>query len=179
MSSTESVTLSLSTLSISTLATTTPFFRTNVITNNEYGYSNVNCTDFRIDNINLKSLLGQMSDKYTKFNIQLVNIINGSGMTPANQNFLNVKISGLNFINGSYDIIPSNCGWVSAGFINLNSGTNNYGLTSFYQPVCNTFLFSSENVSLYIRLNDAITSKLPAVGYNAYFCFLFQITPVE
>ena len=166
MNQKESVTLSLSTA--------------NLIKNgiNVYGQFNDNCTDMRFDNINFKNLLGNLYTKYTTFNIALCSVANTSGQGNDAIRSLSVKLGGLNFINGGYDIINENRGLVSCGIIRVLDYQND-ALMHMVLNINNSFICSNEIISLSIRLFDAPTNVLSTTSFNANYTFIFMITPVE
>ena len=166
MSQKESVTLSLSTVHI-------PKGTTNI-----YGYFNMNCTDIRFDNINLRSLLGRLYTKYTIFNIALCTVANTSGQSNDAIRNLSVKLGGLNFINGGYDVIDSNNGLVSCGIIHVLDYQND-ALMNVAFNINNSFTCQNEIISLSIRLFDAPTNVLSTTSFNSDYTFIFMITPVE
>jgi hypothetical protein len=95
--------------------------KTNVLpmngTTNDYGTSNSINTIFTWNNINLRSLLGDMFDKYDRFLLLLQNISNASpSATPGDavdDRAILMNMSGLSFINSNYvQTFQSNTGSV-------------------------------------------------------------------
>jgi hypothetical protein len=73
---------------------------------------NVAKTQITWNNINLKTILGPIYDKYDKFNIELVSISqctteDNFGADPNDSNVL-IQISGLPFVNNNYSILTGN-----------------------------------------------------------------------
>lgn len=71
---------------------------------NNTGYGNIYRTQYTFKSLNLKSLLGDLYEKYDTFNFQLVQIshtltFDGNAITPLTDQLINVFISGLNFSN--------------------------------------------------------------------------------
>jgi hypothetical protein len=81
-----------------------------LITNavNQYGSCDINLTNFTWNNINLRTVLGSMYDKYDLFNICLANVTqsNGSNIFGVTLDDIIVQIylNGLPFINQSYGV---------------------------------------------------------------------------
>ncbi len=75
---------------------------------NQYGSCDVNLTNFTWNNINLRTLLGAMYDKYDLFNICLANVTqsNGTGNFGATNDDIIVQIylKGLPFLNQTYSV---------------------------------------------------------------------------
>jgi hypothetical protein len=72
-------------------------------------YQNDNYTIITWNNLNLKTILGTMYDKYDKFNIELVSISQIAdsydfGETFSDVNVL-IQLSGLSFVNNNYSVI--------------------------------------------------------------------------
>jgi hypothetical protein len=179
----ESVNLVLKTTQISNSSTVGDYY--NLTIQNNIGIVAQNRSSFTWFNISLKTLLGDMYDKYERFNIAL-NFIAGSatGGSNGNQNdrVLTVKMSGLPWTS-SYDVatnshtgkviltsvqVPTAAGsaWVN------NSFTENY-FTFTKQDLCNI------SIDLHTVLNDTYYS----VGGNSYMLghctFSFNIYGIE
>jgi hypothetical protein len=75
---------------------------------NQYGSCDVNKTNFTWNNINLRTLLGHMYDKYDLFNICLANVTqsNGGGNfgVTDDDSIVQIYIKGLPFINQTYSV---------------------------------------------------------------------------
>jgi hypothetical protein len=74
--------------------------------NNQYGTVNVFRNDFTWNNVSFKTILGDMYDKYDKFNIKLSSVMYGAIAVPAvAPNALSVKINvvGFPFSNCTYE----------------------------------------------------------------------------
>jgi hypothetical protein len=101
---TESVNFVLKTTSINTDHTAATYYNTTF--SNNIGTVAQNRTSITWNNINLKNLLGEMYDRYERFNISL-NFISGSRTGSANETVADgrmfyVRMRGLNFTS-SYD----------------------------------------------------------------------------
>ena len=84
--------------------------------NNQYGSVNQFRNDFTWYNVSFKTILGDMFEKYDKFNIKLSSIMYGSIAAPSaapGALLLKVNLGGLPFSNCTYDTITnsnsSNC----------------------------------------------------------------------
>ena len=73
-------------------------------TTNEYGTGNSKLSSFTWTNINLRTLLGDMFDKYNRYLLLLQNIsqANSGTMTTADDRSILIKMSGLSFVNSTY-----------------------------------------------------------------------------
>jgi len=135
--------------------------------------------------INMKALCGEMWDKYDTFVLRLNQVSYGEqGGTWALSNrdlLMIVRMSGLNFVNSTYDIKSgNNTGRYNLCLLNIansNSGTINYGSNI---SVCN-FKKSSDYVDIVlecIRCSDGLP-----VQYNAnvmpHMVYSFDIYPIE
>ena len=89
--------------------------KTNVLTTNgsmnDYGVGNSTLTSFTWTNINLRTLLGDMFDKYDRFMLLLQNISHakagdfvkvGDQAADANNRAILINMSGLSFVNSTY-----------------------------------------------------------------------------
>jgi hypothetical protein len=99
----ETVTFVLRTTDINSSNTVTDYFNATIV--NNIGKIAQNRTSLTWYNVNLKSILGSMYDKYEKFNIYL-NFIAGSSTGTTDETTLNyrlfqVNVSGLPFINNN------------------------------------------------------------------------------
>lgn len=76
-------------------------------TTNSVGICDARRTNMTWLNINLRTLLGDMWDKYDNFNLILCQITNDGGNPTANgvNALLNLNISGLPLVNGFYDTV--------------------------------------------------------------------------
>lgn len=68
---------------------------------NEFGTMNSTFTTFNFTNVNMRRIIGNMWDKYDKFNLVCLNVGVGNTATSlsSNQRFLFFQIQGLQFIN--------------------------------------------------------------------------------
>jgi hypothetical protein len=75
---------------------------------NQYGSCDINFTNFTFNNINLRTLLGSMYDKYDLFNICLANVTQSTGSAnfgvTLDDIIVQIYLTGLPFINQSYSV---------------------------------------------------------------------------
>lgn len=124
-------------------------------------------------NINLRSILGTMYDKYDKFNISLNSVSSGNGddgltTNPDDRNAI-IYMSGLNFINNSYSVATGhNTGSCALGTIQFVPsggpgvvGTSVTGTTTtqyFNGDNYNTFGKTCDNVNITIYFESVSTT---------------------
>lgn len=148
---------------------------------NSIGSSDTFISDMTWSNINLRTLLGDMWDKYDYFNLALVEI--SSGITGVNTtgDFLNVVINmkGLPFINGSYDakdkLNKNNAMIGTYQFTNTNGNSKTYQCNNVItfrkeQEQCDINIF-------YTNINGILMSSQNKSYPNV--CFVFNIIGVE
>jgi hypothetical protein len=166
-----------------------------VNTTNQYG----SCDQFRLtqtwNNINLRTLLGDMYDKYDLFNICL-NTISTAGygqngytiVTPGvtagdNLNVI-VKLSGLPFINQTYSVkqgCNTNVCPIST-FTFANSGTSAPITTTqlFFSNNCYTFGKSQQSCNLTIQYARIVDDALPIATFPfPNMIFIFDIIGIN
>jgi len=141
----------------------------NATTNtNNYG-SNVTWTD-----INLKSLLGSMYNKYSKFKICLTSYANVN--TTANavaDRYLQIYMSGLNWINQGYTYtINGNVNSTIISTIDLNS--NGGRAINYTGEIGNVFYMANQtsvDISIsFTRITDNVLNQAQNYG-NSVYCF--------
>lgn len=129
---------------------------------NSYGSVNEFRNDITWYNISLKTIMGNMYEKYDKFNIKLVSIMYSSVLTPSTSAAdlsLKINIDGLPFSNCTYhSIINSNTSVCVIGGFQLNTNTN-----QLYYNDDNIFCIekppSNANIRIFLtRLNDVPVS---------------------
>ena len=149
------------------------------------------CDKFRQNftwfNINLRTLLGDQYDQYDYFNMSLVSMSCALASTNAGQGTVDdktvcVKLSGLPFINQTYDQKRGNNGSVttltifqipttaSATTLQYNNSTVNVLTFGKNQELCNINIFLTRILD---DEKSAITTAFPQ------FVFIFTITGVE
>ena len=161
--------------------------KTNVLpmdgTMNAYGTSNSINTIFTWTNINLRTLLGDMFDKYDRFLLLLQNITNASPTlapgTSTNDKAFLINMSGLSFINSNYvQKFQSNtgsviiCPYIVSGTNAQSQLYNNFAVATFIKQ--NDIVNITIN---YTRIDtDAAVATTNAYGHA---CFIFNIAGLE
>jgi hypothetical protein len=166
-----------------------------VNTTNQYG----SCDQYRLtqtwNNINLRTLLGDMYDKYDLFNICLNTIstaaagqngylFGGTGIYASDNLNVIVKLSGLPFVNQTYSVkqgCNTNVCPIST-FLFAHSGTASAITTTqlFFSNNCYTFGKSQQSCNLTIQYARIVDDALPTAT-SAYpnMIFIFDIVGVS
>jgi len=153
-------------------------------TNN--GTSNANRTSTTWNNINLRTLLGDMYDKYDMFNLCLnsvstaVSANNFAGS--ANDQQCLLRCSGIPFINNTYNIGTTyNTNTQYATICTFTFANNTYATQYFFGSDIATFGKNQDicNITIdYIKLSD-LSSAVPANGqtfpHTTFVCEIFGI----
>jgi hypothetical protein len=148
--------------------------------------NNTSRTSFTWNNIDLRMLLGDMYDKYDRFNLCLNTIASGISDayfgTQADAQVL-VRVSGLPWENNSYNITStraSNTGkTVIASFLFVNNSQQNQ---YFYSSNSATFSKNSDIASItidYIRVSDLATPAVQVDTTFPHMAFIFDIYGVD
>ena len=152
-------------------------------TTNAYGTSNSMNNIFTWTNINLRTLLGDMFDKYDRFLLLLQNISNASptatpGASVDDRAFL-INMNGLSFINSNYvQKFQSNtgsviiCPYIVSGTNAQSQLYNNFAVATFIKQ--NDIVNITIN---YTRIEDDVAVSTTAVYGHA--CFIFNIVGLE
>lgn len=138
-------------------------------TENNIGVKNSANTNFTWNNLNLRTMLGDMWDKYDYFNLVLVEI--STTITPATSSptgaelLQNLYISGLPFTNSTYDTqLKLNTNKVI--FTTFTFGGANVAINKLYNGVnILTFRKEQEQCNLNIFYNQLGTSTATAKNY--------------
>ncbi len=139
---------------------------------NQYGSCDVNLTNFTWNNINLRTLLGHMYDKYDLFNICLANVTQSNG--DANFGVTNddiivqIYLKGLPFLNQTYSVTDccnnDGMGTVIGIFPFSN---NSYASVNFNHFHCATFSKNQEQANINIYYQTIYPSPIDGVlTYN-------------
>ena len=145
------------------------------------GTFNTNYSQYTFNNINLRTVLGDMYDKYDTFNLCL-NSIYSNPCSPAlgsdgsgNDLTLYIELSGLPFINQTYDIY-NKCNNDSTTIASVNFVRNSPLTQLYYNSSCNTFSKNQELVNLtfnYYRIKDDL---IPSSNANyPFMIYIFDI----
>ena len=121
---------------------------------NVYGSMDSIRTSFTWNNINLKTILGDLYDKYDMFNLDIVQIASNHrggtafGTTPSDRSVI-VKISGLPFVNQTYNFknacntnVANLCAFKFPANTVIDTVNQSYNLTNLLtfsknQEICN------------------------------------------
>ena len=161
--------------------------KTNVLpmdgTTNAYGTSNSMNNIFTWTNINLRTLLGDMFDKYDRFLLLLQNISNAvptaAPESSSDDKVFLINMSGLNFINSNYvQKFQSNtgsviiCPYIVSGTAAQTQLYNNFAVATFIKQ--NDIVNISIN---YTRIED--DDALSSTNAYGHVCFIFNIVGIE
>ena len=163
----ETACLILNTFDIST-STDASIYRDKVI-DNQYGtIANNRCT-LTWKNVDMRRVLGVLYDKYETFNMYLyqINQSNGFGANAtctANQQLVDIRIRGLQFLNNGYNTISRNntrSAFLTSYVLNLTSNaTASLGtVTPMFNPTIITFGKSVDCVDITIDMKTTIDRK--------------------
>ena len=152
----------------------------------EIGEANLHMTSMTWYNINLRTLLGDMYDDYDIFNLSFntyTSAVVGSGATLAGASLddrqLLVKISGLPFLNQTYDVAKGhNTSSTYMGSIYLTSAQSSYQTFNGFNVA--TFGKNQELVNITITYERVVDSALPTTA-NVFpaSVFFFSIIGIE
>jgi hypothetical protein len=152
--------------------------------------ANATKTSFTWNNIDLRMLLGDMYDKYDRFNLCLNTIASGIAGQAGTTFFLAaadaqvlVRVSGLPFINNTYNItstMSNNTGnTIIASFLFAN---NSQQTQYFYGSNMATFGKNQDICSItidYIRLSDLGTPAVTNTYSFPTMAFIFDIFGID
>ena len=182
----ETASLILNTYDISQVVSTPTFFYNRTV-DNQYGTITDNRFNLTWKNINMRQLLGSMYDKYEKFNIYLYQInqtgtmINSSSAMNFSDLMVDVRISGLPFLDNGYNVVSRNnisSAYLTSYMLNYQNYTNG-GLTTYmYNPLILTFGKSTEIVNINIDMKNTLNQQYPSISLNralGQFIFVFKI----
>lgn len=156
-------------------------------TENANGLASVGNTVLTWNNINLRSLLGDMYDEYETFNLSLTSI--SSSKTPAalgasfgnsdiNNLLLTLYVEGLPFINNTYDVIKrGNTGRAVLGVFTYPATNATVAIRVYNQSGTLTFGKSQEQCSITLtfkRVSDDGTPETTDAFPNTNFTFLIN-----
>ena len=157
--------------------------KTNVLptngTTNSYGTGNTTLSSFTWTNINLRTLLGDMFDKYDRFLLLLQNISQSlaAAISSGDDRCILINMSGLSFVNSTYNQkLQSNSGaLIVCPYIFVSSNVqcqiyNNFAVSTFIKQ--NDIVNISVN---YTRIKDDVapTTTCP------HMTFIFNIVGLE
>ena len=180
----ETACLILNTYDISTSTTATDFKDATI--NNQYGtIANNRCT-LTWKNINMRRVLGSMYDKYETFNMYLYQVsqsqgFGGSTTCNANQQLVDIRIKGLQFLNNGYNATSRNntsSAFLTSYVLNPLSNANaSLGtVTPMFNPTIITFGKSVDCVDITIDMKTTFSQAYPtiAAGNMSFGTFVFM-----
>ena len=142
------------------------------------GESNTNFSEYQFNNISLRNLLGDMYDKYDTFNLCLKDIYSSEadpllGET-SNDVHLSIKMSGLPFINQTYNLSNK----INSIYTTLTcvEFIRTYALKNQYNNYSQTFGKNQETVSLKFSYHK-IYNDIPVISSVPYpqMIYIFDI----
>jgi hypothetical protein len=142
--------------------------------NNAYGSVNQYKNDTTFYNISLRTILGDMYDKYDKFNIKLSSIMYAAIAAPSatpSQLLLKINIVGLPFSNCTYhSYTNSNSQYCTMGSLTLGTAA-----TQIYYNDDNVFTIdkppASTNIRIYLSTMGDFTPNWASLGPQMDFYF--------
>ena len=181
----ETATLILNTFDISQVVNVPTFFYNRTV-DNAYGTITNNRCTLTWKNVNMKKVLGEMYDNYETFNIKLYQItqtttmiISSSAISPLSS-LVDVRISGLPFINNGYNVVSRN-NTNELYLTSINLTTQNYlqsGIVVTSNPICLTIGKCTEFENITIDMKSTKDQTYPAVALNTalgQFVYTFKI----
>ena len=181
----ETACLILNTYDISTSTTATVFKDATI--DNQYGTITNNRCTLTWKNVDMRRVLGVLYDKYETFNMYLYQINQSQGFgasatCTANQQLVNIRISGLQFLNNGYNTISrnnTNTAFLTSYVLNLTSNANTSlgTVTPMFNPTIITFGKSADRVDITIDMkcthNQAYPVTAAAMSFGT-FVFMFK-----
>ena len=180
----ETACLILNTFDIST-SIDASIYKDKVI-DNQYGtIANNRCT-LTWKNVDMRRVLGVLYDKYETFNMYLYQINQSHGFganatCTANQQLVDIRIRGLQFLNNGYNTISRNntsSAFLTSYVLNLTSNaTASLGtVTPMFNPTIITFGKNSDWVDITIDMKTTFSQVYPtiAAGNMSFGTFIFM-----
>ena len=149
-------------------------------TTNSFGTSNTGRTIYTYSNINMRNILGNMYNKYSKFNLVLKNVMTEAVNTWGNvgqDQAVTINISGLNFIN-NYEVTTKTTTQQSTLTSLLFNPSGSLSVTYTNNCVATFITNGPENVDItitYQRISDGLTPD----GVFGKVLFIFDIIPIN
>ena len=181
----ETACLILNTFDISSSTTATAFY--NLTVDNQYGTIANNRCNLTWKNINMRQVLGVMYDKYETFNMYLYQVsqtqgFGASATCTANQQLVDIRIRGLQFLNNGYNPISrnnTNTAFLTSYILNPTlSGSTSLGtVTPMFNPTIVTFGKSADCVDITIDMKRTHDQAYPSPTLNmsfGTFVFMFK-----
>jgi hypothetical protein len=159
---------------------------------NQYGSCDVNLTNFTWNNINLRTLLGSMYDKYDLFNIFLANITQSTGAgnfgVTLDDIIVQIYLKGLPFLNQTYSVTDS-CNNDGNGTVIgiFPFSLASYSSVNYNHFHCATFSKNQEqaNINIYYQtiypglVNGVATYNIETANPFPDVIFKFKIFGIE
>ena len=146
---------------------------------NAYGTSNSTNSSFTWTNINLRTLLGDMFDKYDRFMLLLQNISNAQvgSMASGDDRSILINMSGLSFVNSTYNQkLQSNSGaLIVCPYIFVSSNVQSQIYNNF---AVSTFIKQNDIVNISINYTRNKDDVATTVTYP-HMTFIFNIVGIE
>ena len=150
---------------------------------NKFGSVSLIKTDITWNNVDFKTILGDMYDKYKKFNVKLCSVnyaqqaVYGTSLNDRN---LSVNVYGFPFSNCTYETKQnSNGNFFNGGSITVVQNAAG----QVYLQDSNMMTIYSPNTPLSIRINlTLIDGSTPATGVGTispHLCFYFRVYGVD
>ena len=157
-----------------------------VDTTDYFGYANASLSKYRFNDINLRTLLGNMFNEYDLFNLSLKSIVSSivtdiSGTPDLNQLCININISGLPFINQTYDAMNINSIKCMTNKTTLTTIklTRNQCEAYYFNDNYLTFSKNQELCHLSFEYETIDTQTLPSITDQfPDLVYIFEIYPV-
>ena len=155
------------------------------ISMNQVGGTNIIKTQATWNNINLRLVLGDMYDKYDKFNLMLNSVSNGfTGAAYGNNDYNQVllKMSGLNWINANYDFKSgSTTNQAVLGAYTLAGSASGTNSTQYTGQNILTFNKQQDNVNITVGMYYVSSDTIYTAGGASYpnWSLLLRIWGVE
>jgi len=149
-------------------------------TTNAYGTGNSKLFSFTWTNINLRTLLGDLFDKYDRFMLLLQNIshaLSGTMTSIVDDRALLINMSGLSFVNSTYtQKLQSNSGsLVVCPFIFVSASVQSQIYNNF---AISTFIKQNDIVNISINYTRIKDDAAPTTTYP-HMTFIFNIVGIE
>ena len=158
--------------------------KTNVLTTNgttnAFGSGNSTLSSFTWTNINLRTLLGDMFDKYDRYLLLLQNISHSlsTAIAGGDDRSVLINMSGLSFVNSTYiQKLQSNSGaLIVCPFIFPSAAAVQSQLYNNF--AVSTFIKQNDIVNISINYTKIKDDSATTVTYP-HMCFIFNIVGIE
>ena len=183
----ECVNFNLKTTQINSSPTFADYLNTTVTTTK--GQISNNFSSFTWYNVNIRMILGDLYDKYDRFNICLNNISvgpQGGGVQTADNRLLHIKLSGMPFTTSYNQGTTSNIGQIILNTVNLPlpaATISTYYYAFSEKPYFTFYKNNSSTCNLTIDLQKVSNDDYPNVTFSTqllgHLNFAFSIYGVE